>query len=128
MPEHWISHNRKELFLEELTTHLKLIIKEQKKREIPSKSIIDLLKRKDLPLLENKIEDLKNIDTLSVAKSGNFEEKSMLLLNEREAFGISSWFADIQPISKTIINKLLIGIILDVCLTYKLETRGTEFR
>ena len=122
------SCNGKDLSPEELVRHLKLIIKEQKKRDIPSKPMIDLPKRKELPILGNKTKDLKNIDSLNVSKGGSFEDKATEMRDEREAAGIGDRFAAIQPMSRPTINKQLIGKRLDVCLIYELDVGGTELR
>ena len=100
---------------------LKTIIKHQKKRKIPCKIKINLLKHKDPPLLGNKKTYLDIIDNLSVLKADNFEDKAMELYNEREVASIGDRSAEMQLMSRPIINTLSIRKRLYVYLVYVLE-------
>ena len=90
--------------------------------------MIDLPKLKDLPLLGNITKDLEMIDSLNISQASSFEDKATQLCDEREAAGISDRFAEMQLMTRPIINKLLIRKRLDVCLKYELKEGETKLR
>ena len=122
------SRNGKDLTVDQLGDHLKLIIKEQRKRGIPSKPPIPLPERKDLPTLGTKTPDLLAIEATYLLKSNKFEKDAHTTRNNREAAGVGDRHADLQPMSRPNIDQHLLGKRLDVCEKYVLEEGGSELR
>ena len=122
------SINGKDLTSDELAKHLKSIIKEQRKRSIPSKPPIPLPERKDLPILGTKTLDLAVIESTHLLKGENFERDAHAIRNKREADGVGDRYAGLQPMSRPNIDQSLLGKRLDVCEKYTLEEGGIELR
>ena len=72
------SINGKDLTSDELAKHLKSIIKEQRKRSIPSKPPIPLPERKNLPILGTKTLDLAVIESTHLLKGEILREMLMI--------------------------------------------------
>ena len=122
------SRNGKLLTVDQLKVHLKMIIKEQRKRDIPSKPLVQLPKRKDLPILGTKTIDLTSIEIKSASTHDKFEEQTRCLRDEREINGVGDRYAHIQPMSRPNVDKSLVGKRLDICEKYDLEEGGSELR
>ena len=103
-------------------------LRQQKKRKIPLKPTIDLPKRKILPLLGKKTRDMDDLDALRLSAADKFENKAITIRNERESAGIGDRFAEIQPMTRPLVDKNLLGKRLDVCFEYELEEGGNELR
>ena len=109
------SRNGKSSTVDQLKVHLKMIIKEQRKRDIPSKPLVQLPKRKDLPILGTKTIDLTSIEIKSASIHDKFEEQTRCLRDEREINGVGDSYAHIQPMSRPNVDKSLVGKRLDIC-------------
>ena len=100
--------------MDQLADHLKLVIKEQRKRSIPSKPPIPLPEHKDLPILGTKTPDLVAIESNYLLKSDKFEKDAHTTRNNREAAEVGDRHADLQPMSRPNIDQHLLGKRLDV--------------
>ena len=122
------SKQGKILTVNQLTTHLKSIILQQKKGKIPNGPPVKIPQRKSLPSLSVPVKKLIEIDKVSEKENAKFEQNARNLRNTCEEEGIGDRYAEMQPSSMPKIDKYLIGKRLDICESYDLEEGGSELR
>ena len=117
-----------ELTSNELMNHLKLIIEQERTRNIPVKPPPDIPKRKDLPQLGTKTINIQDLDINHQSNTQSFEHNAINVQNERETLGFEDRYAEIQPTSRPNIDIHLLGERLEICEKYYLEEGGTDLR
>ena len=111
-----------------LTTHLKKILKEESKIQIPNEPPVLVHERKDLPTLGTKVPHLEKIDDKQSACKEKCVMSAKEVQQERVDEGLDDACEFLQPATMPEVNSDLVGVRLDVCCKYFLEEGGTVLR
>lgn len=104
----------------ELACHLKVILKAERKLEIPMEPPIELPQRKQLPALGELTADAKALDEKMASEGNAFLERTRNLRRERESMGMGDRHQDFQPQSMPVINSL-VNERIDVYTEYDIK-------
>ena len=124
---HW-SSNVKAFTLEELASHIKMILSNQRSHSIPTKPPVLLPAQKALPQLGIQAPGIFSIDADRIKNSDEFDHQERRTRLDREVVGAGDRYSNMQPTSAPAIDKYLIRKWLDICLQYFLDDGGTELR
>ena len=92
------SHQGKKRSVVELTAHLKMIIKQEKKLTVPSDPAIELPTRAELPVLGTATQQLIDSNNTAQIDEAQFRKDAEEMRQQREARGEGSIFSVLQPL------------------------------
>ena len=92
------SHRGKKRSVVELTAHLKMIIKQEKKLTVPSDPAIELPTRAELPVLGIATQQLIDSNNTAQIDEAQFRKDAEEMRQQREARGEGSIFSVLQPL------------------------------
>ena len=104
---------------------MKLIIGEQRKRQVPSGPPVKIAPRKELPALGTRAADAVALDALAEESSAALEAHARSLKAQREAEGIGDSYQERQG-SRPEVDAALVGKRLEVLCSYVLEEGGGQ--
>jgi hypothetical protein len=93
--------------VDELATHLKMIIREEKKLTLPTDPAIEMPKRAELPILGTATQQLLESNDTAEIDEKEFRERVAELQKQREAKGKGSIFSVMQPLYCPEIDELM---------------------
>ena len=123
---HAWSKDGKKYSVKELAQHLRWIIKEEKKYDIPPGPSINVPTRTHLPTLGTQTCDVAALDRRFLSDENKFKEIAEKARRERESKGEGSMYSQLQPFSRPELTEL-IGKRIDVLCSFDIDIRkGTK--
>jgi hypothetical protein len=113
--------------VDELTTHLKMIIREEKRLTTPKDPALYMPKRPELPILGTASRQLIESNTTATIDEDEFRKQAEELRRQREARGEGSIFSIMQPLYCPELDEL-INKRIDVLYSFKLESGEKALR
>jgi hypothetical protein len=92
------SHRGAKQSVEELATHLRMIIREEKKLTPPKDPAVEMLKHLELPILGTATQQRMESDATARINEEQFRKEAEELQKQREARGDGSIFSGMQPL------------------------------
>ena len=109
-----------------LEDHLKKIIRQEKRMQVPQKPQILTPKRKSLPILGTLTSEVKKLDGKYIKDKGYFEKNAKKVRNERERMGIGSMRSEIQSFVAPIVDHTFVGEKIEVLHSFHIIEDGKE--
>jgi hypothetical protein len=123
---HAWSKDVKQFSVHELAQHLRWIIREEKKYDIPPGPNINVPTRTNLPILGMQTCDVTAFDCRYIANEIRFKEKAKKMRHERESKGEDSMYSQLQPFSWLELSEL-IGKRINVLCSFDIDVKkGTK--
>ena len=120
------SHQGKKRSVKELSDHLRKIIREEKKMDIPDKPPASLPERRALPILGDRLTaKVMDIDAKYFHKESRFREDAEKLRKERESRGEGSMYSQLQPWMRPSLESL-VDKRIDVLSTFFVKVGGVD--
>ena len=121
----WSKDGRK-YSVQELALHLRWIIREEKKHDIPPGPSINVPTRTHLPILGTQTCDVAALDHRYLSNENKFKQRAKKACRERETRGEGSMYSQLQPFSRPELTEL-IGKRIDVLCSFDIDIRkGTK--
>jgi hypothetical protein len=121
----WSKDGRK-YSVQELALHLRWIIREEKKHDIPPGPSINVPTRTHLPILGTQTCDVAALDHRYLSNENKFKQRAEKARRERETRGEGSMYSQLQPFSRPELTEL-IGKCIDVLCSFDIDIRnGTK--
>ena len=114
------SHKGAKRSVDELATHLKMIIREEKRLTPPKDPALEMPKRLELPLLGTASQQLIKSNTTAAIDEKEFRERATELRMQREARGEGSIFSVMQPLYCPELDDLM-NKRIDVLYSFQLD-------
>jgi hypothetical protein len=112
--------------VQELARHLRWIIKEEKKYDIPPGPSINVPTRTHLPILGAQTCNVAALDHSYLSGEIRFKQKAEKVCCERESKGEGSMYSQLQPFSRPELTELT-GKCIDVLCLFDIDIRkGTK--
>jgi hypothetical protein len=112
--------------VQELAQHLRWIIREEKKYDIPHGPNINVPTRTNLPILGRQTCDVTALDCRYIADEIRFKQKAKKMRHECESKGEGSMYSQLQPFSRPELSES-IGMQIDVLCLFDINIKkGTN--
>jgi hypothetical protein len=119
---HAWSKDGKKYSVKELAQHLRWIIKEEKKYDVPSGPSINVPTRTHLQTLGTQTCDVAALDHRYLSDENKFKQRAEKARRERESKGEGSMYSQLQPFSRPELTEL-IGKRIDVLCSFDINIR-----
>jgi hypothetical protein len=119
---HAWSKDGKKYSVKELAQHLRWIIKEEKKYDVPSGPSINVPTRTHLQTLGTQTCDVAALDHRYLSDENKFKQRAEKARRERESKGEGSMYSQLQPFSRPELTEL-IGKRIDVLCSFDIDIR-----
>ncbi len=123
------SKDGKKYSVKELARHLRWIINEEKKYNVPPGPSINVPTRTHLPILGTQTCDVAALDHRYLSNENEFKRKAEKACREQESKGEGSMYSQLQPFSRLELAEL-IGKRIDVLCSFDIDIKKgtTELR
>ena len=103
------SKNDKAFTPEDLASHIKMIVSEQRSRSIPTNPPVLPPSQKALKQLVTQVPEFVVVDAAFLETIDEFDQQERRTRLEREAVGVGNIYSNMKPTSEPAIDKYLIG-------------------
>ena len=121
------SHKGAKRSVDELATHLKMIIREEKRLTPPKDPALEMPKRPELPILGTASQQLIESNATATIDEDEFRKQAEELRRQREVRGEGSIFSIMQPLDCPELDEL-INKRIDVLYSFQLDSGEKALR